>query len=148
MPTRRGDGQMRRLIEAGQELGVTPYGTEALGVLRIEQGHLASTGPNGQFTAPLRPGNDLAVPVTPAVGAAVLRTGRKDLGVRSAALFRRHGPLDAGRGSRRVIGPVGGPVVGRDRSRRVSGFAPRLPARLPHHIRVAAAAALAPGDRP
>lgn len=51
VPTRYGDGLMRRLIEVGQDLGVTPYGTEALGVLRIEKGHAAGNELNGQSTA-------------------------------------------------------------------------------------------------
>lgn len=51
VPTRYGDGLMRRLMEVGRDLGVTPYGTEALGVLRIEKGHAAGNELNGQTTA-------------------------------------------------------------------------------------------------
>jgi sarcosine oxidase subunit alpha len=35
----------------GDDLGVTPYGTEALGVLRVEKGHVAGNELNGQTTA-------------------------------------------------------------------------------------------------
>ena len=42
---------MRALMEAGEEFGVTAYGTEALGVLRIEKGHVAGNELNGQTTA-------------------------------------------------------------------------------------------------
>ena len=42
---------MRTLMAAGQEFGVNAYGTEALGVMRIEKGHVASNEINGQMTA-------------------------------------------------------------------------------------------------
>jgi sarcosine oxidase subunit alpha len=42
---------MARLLEVGADLGATPYGTEALGVLRIEKGHAAGPELNGQTTA-------------------------------------------------------------------------------------------------
>ncbi len=51
VPARYGDALMRRLMEDGADLGVTPYGTEALGVLRIEKGHAAGNELNGQSTA-------------------------------------------------------------------------------------------------
>ena len=38
-------------MEAGRELGIAPYGTEALGVMRIEKGHVAGNEINGQTTA-------------------------------------------------------------------------------------------------
>src|SRR5258708_34938340 len=38
-------------MEAGEEFGITPYGTEALGVMRIEKGHVAGNEINGQLTA-------------------------------------------------------------------------------------------------
>lgn len=38
-------------MEAGQEFGITPYGTEALGIMRIEKGHAAGPELNGQTTA-------------------------------------------------------------------------------------------------
>ena len=51
VPTRYGDALVRALMEAGEEFGVVPYGTEALGVLRIEKGHAAGNELNGTTTA-------------------------------------------------------------------------------------------------
>ncbi|MBR9843732.1 MAG: sarcosine oxidase subunit alpha family protein [Rhodobacteraceae bacterium] len=51
VPARYGHALMERLMEKGADLGVTPYGTEALGVLRIEKGHAAGAELNGQTTA-------------------------------------------------------------------------------------------------
>lgn len=51
VPTAFGDALIRRLMDIGQDLGVTPYGTEALGVMRIEKGHAAGNELNGTTTA-------------------------------------------------------------------------------------------------
>ena len=51
VPSRYGDAMIRALMTAGEEFGVTPYGTEALGVMRIEKGHVAGNELNGQTTA-------------------------------------------------------------------------------------------------
>ncbi|ARE41347.1 Sarcosine oxidase alpha subunit [Rhodovulum sp. P5] len=51
VPARYGHALMQRLMEGGADLGVTPYGTEALSVLRIEKGHCAGAEINGQTTA-------------------------------------------------------------------------------------------------
>jgi sarcosine oxidase subunit alpha len=51
VPARYGGALMARLLELGADLGATPYGTEALGVLRIEKGHAAGNELNGQTTA-------------------------------------------------------------------------------------------------
>jgi sarcosine oxidase subunit alpha len=51
VPARYGDAVVRGLIAAGTELGVVPYGTEALGVMRIEKGHVAGNEINGMTTA-------------------------------------------------------------------------------------------------
>ncbi len=51
VPTRYGDALIRRIMAEGTEFGVTPYGTEALGVMRIEKGHAAGNELNGQTTA-------------------------------------------------------------------------------------------------
>jgi methylglutamate dehydrogenase subunit C len=51
VPARYGASLMARMMEAGADLGATPYGTEALGVLRIEKGHAAGNELNGQTTA-------------------------------------------------------------------------------------------------
>ena len=51
VPAQYGDAVIRAIMEAGAELGVTPYGTEALGVMRIEKGHAAGNELNGTTTA-------------------------------------------------------------------------------------------------
>ncbi len=38
-------------MEAGEEYNVAPYGTEALGVMRVEKGHAAGNELTGQTTA-------------------------------------------------------------------------------------------------
>lgn len=51
VPSSVGDPLVRRLFELGRKHGITPYGTEALGVMRIEKGHIAGPEINGQTTA-------------------------------------------------------------------------------------------------
>jgi len=51
VPARFGDSMIRALMQAGEEFDVTAYGTEALGVMRIEKGHAAGNELNGQTTA-------------------------------------------------------------------------------------------------
>ena len=51
VPARYGAALMERLVTLGADLGATPYGTEALGVMRIEKGHAAGNELNGQTTA-------------------------------------------------------------------------------------------------
>jgi sarcosine oxidase subunit alpha len=51
VPTAYGDALMRRIMEVGAEFDVTPYGTEALGVMRIEKGHAAGNELNGTTSA-------------------------------------------------------------------------------------------------
>jgi heterotetrameric sarcosine oxidase alpha subunit len=51
VPARYGDSLMRRLLDGGARLDAIPYGTEALGVMRIEKGHAAGNELNGQTTA-------------------------------------------------------------------------------------------------
>ncbi len=51
VPTRFGDSMIRGLMAAGEEFEVVPYGTEALGVMRIEKGHAAGNELNGQTSA-------------------------------------------------------------------------------------------------
>ena len=51
VPTAYGDALMRKIMDAGAEFDVTPYGTEALGVMRIEKGHAAGNELNGTTTA-------------------------------------------------------------------------------------------------
>jgi sarcosine oxidase subunit alpha len=51
VPAGYGDALVRALMEAGRDLGVTPYGTEALAVMRVEKGHVAGAELNGQTVA-------------------------------------------------------------------------------------------------
>ena len=51
VPTAYGDALIRKIMEVGAEFDVTPYGTEALGVMRIEKGHAAGNELNGTTTA-------------------------------------------------------------------------------------------------
>ena len=41
VPARQGERLAEALMTAGAEFGITPYGTETLGVMRIEKGHAA-----------------------------------------------------------------------------------------------------------
>jgi methylglutamate dehydrogenase subunit C len=51
VPVGYGDATIRALMTAGAEWGIAPYGTEALGVMRIEKGHVAGNELNGMTTA-------------------------------------------------------------------------------------------------
>ncbi len=51
VPARFGHALAEALMAAGREFGIVPYGTEALGVMRIEKGHPAGNELNGQTTA-------------------------------------------------------------------------------------------------
>ena len=51
VPTRYGDALIRALVDAGREFDAVVYGTEALGVMRVEKGHVAGNELNGQTTA-------------------------------------------------------------------------------------------------
>ena len=51
VPTRFGDSMIRALMKAGEAYEVVPYGTEALGVMRVEKGHAAGNELTGTTTA-------------------------------------------------------------------------------------------------
>lgn len=51
VPTRYGDALLRKMVKAGEEFDAVVYGTEALGVMRIEKGHAAGNELNGTTTA-------------------------------------------------------------------------------------------------
>ncbi len=51
VPARYGESLMGALLAAGEDYGAVAYGTEALGVMRIEKGHAAGPELNGQTTA-------------------------------------------------------------------------------------------------
>lgn len=52
VPAHMGGAMIEAIMDAGADWGITPYGTEALSVLRIEKGHVAGAELNGQTTAP------------------------------------------------------------------------------------------------
>jgi len=51
VPASQGEALVQALFALGADLGATPYGTEALGVMRIEKGHPAGNELNGTTTA-------------------------------------------------------------------------------------------------
>ena len=51
VPARQAERTLRTIVQAGAAFGITPYGTEALGMLRVEKGHVAGGELNGQTTA-------------------------------------------------------------------------------------------------
>jgi glycine cleavage system aminomethyltransferase T len=51
VPAGYGDALARALMQTGSAFGIAPYGTEALGVLRIEKGHVAGNELDGRTTA-------------------------------------------------------------------------------------------------
>ncbi|AHJ64545.1 sarcosine oxidase subunit alpha family protein [Granulibacter bethesdensis] len=50
VPARRAAEIADRLIEAGAEFDITPYGTEAMGIMRVEKAYPAGSELNGQVT--------------------------------------------------------------------------------------------------
>jgi glycine cleavage system aminomethyltransferase T len=44
VPADYGRAMWEKLMAAGAPFGISPYGTEAMGVLRIEKGHVAGHG--------------------------------------------------------------------------------------------------------
>jgi methylglutamate dehydrogenase subunit C len=51
VPARYGDAAIRAIVASGEDFGVIPYGLEALGVMRIEKGHVTGNELNGTTTA-------------------------------------------------------------------------------------------------
>lgn len=51
VPARYSQALAEALMQAGAEFGIAPYGTEALGIMRIEKGHPAGPELNGQTSA-------------------------------------------------------------------------------------------------
>jgi methylglutamate dehydrogenase subunit C len=92
VPASAGDRTVRRLMDAGAPFGVTAYGLEALGAMRIEKGHVTGNEINGQTTA-----HDL--------GFGRMLSTRKDF--IGAVMARRSALTDAARP--RLVGlmPVG-----------------------------------------
>ena len=89
VPARYGDAlDPRASWRRAREFGIAPYGTEALGVMRIEKGHVAGNEINGQTTArDLGLGRMMSTQEGlhrprhgAAAGAARRRTGRRFVG--------------------------------------------------------------------
>jgi heterotetrameric sarcosine oxidase alpha subunit len=51
VPARYGEALARNLMVVGAQFGIMPYGTEALGVMRIEKGHVSGNELDGRTTA-------------------------------------------------------------------------------------------------
>jgi len=51
VPARYAAALVPALMEAGEDLGVTPYGLEAMDVLRVEKGHISGNEINGTTTS-------------------------------------------------------------------------------------------------
>jgi sarcosine oxidase subunit alpha len=51
VPADYGEQAWLELLETGKEMGVVPYGTEPLGTMRIEKGHVAGSELDGRTTA-------------------------------------------------------------------------------------------------
>ncbi|MCA2012333.1 sarcosine oxidase subunit alpha family protein [Cereibacter sphaeroides] len=75
VPARYGNALMARLMELGADLGATPYGTEALGVMRIEKGHAAGAELTGQTTAQMLGLGKMVSKKKDAIGAVMSRRG-------------------------------------------------------------------------
>jgi sarcosine oxidase subunit alpha len=89
VPASHGPYLWDALLEAGRPLGLVPYGTEAMGVLRIEKGHVAGAELDGRTTP-----EDL--------GLGRLVSTRKDFIGRAS--LERPGLRDSGR--KRLVGLV------------------------------------------
>ncbi|MEM8732086.1 MAG: sarcosine oxidase subunit alpha family protein [Pseudomonadota bacterium] len=73
VPARYGAAVMARLMDLGADLGVTPYGTEALGVLRVEKGHATGAELTGQTTAAMLGLGRMVSAKKDAIGAVMSR---------------------------------------------------------------------------
>lgn len=51
VPAAYGDAAIRAIMAAGEPFGIAPYGTETIGVMRLEKGHVGGSEINGQTTA-------------------------------------------------------------------------------------------------
>jgi methylglutamate dehydrogenase subunit C len=51
VPADYGSMVARSIMQAGEEFGITPYGIEALSIMRVEKGHVAGSELNGTTTA-------------------------------------------------------------------------------------------------
>jgi sarcosine oxidase subunit alpha len=101
VPAGRGDEVAEALMQAGAPFGICPYGVEAMGVLRIEKGHVTHNEINGTVTAAdLGMGRLVARAKPDFIGRAMLdREGLNDpdrLRLVGVAPLARSGALSAG----------------------------------------------------
>jgi sarcosine oxidase subunit alpha len=101
-----GEALWTRILECGAPFGITPYGTEAMGVLRIEKGHVAGNELDGRMTA---------------ADLGLARLVRKGGGFVGAALAQRSGLADPGRPALVGLVPVDGKTPIRAGSQLVAG---------------------------
>ncbi len=113
VPATLGDALVRALFKAGASMGVTPYGTEALSVMRIEKGHPAGGELNGHTTA-----RDL--------GMARLMSAKKDFIGRNMAA--RPGMMDPNRPALVGLRPTDGRSVLRGGGHLIARGAPPVAA--------------------
>jgi sarcosine oxidase subunit alpha len=118
-PAGRTDTVWRALLEAGKPLGATPYGVEALGVLRIEKGHVAGAELDGRTT-----------PADLGLGRLVSKTKR----FVGAGMLRRPALADPRRPSLVGLEPVDGTSAIRAGAQLVEGKPESLPARMLGHV--------------
>ena len=115
VPTRYGDAMIRRLMEAGEEFGAVVYGTEALGVMRVEKGHVAGNELNGQSTALNMGLGKMVSKKKDAIGVALSQRGRlvRDDGYRLVGVEAADpaAPLSAGS---HFLDIGAAPVIGND----------------------------------
>ena len=91
VPWSQGESMWERILEAGQPHDILPYGSEALGVLRIEKGHVAGNELDGRSTA-----KDMQL-------GAMMSGKKRFIG---DVLCKREGMLEAGRPSLVGVKPV------------------------------------------
>ncbi len=73
VPASYGEAVANLLMERGKPFGVTPYGTEAMGVMRIEKGHVTHAEINGTVVpADLSMGRMVSTKKTDFIGRAML----------------------------------------------------------------------------
>jgi methylglutamate dehydrogenase subunit C len=91
---RFGNALMERLMLLGIDLGVTAYGTEALGVMRIEKGHAAGAELNGQTTAQMLSLGRMVSQKKDSIGAVMSRREGLEQDKRRLVGFRPLKPAD------------------------------------------------------
>ena len=117
VPADHGHAMWEHLIAAGQAFGIMPYGTEAMGVLRIEKGHAAGMELDGRTTPDDLGLGPLVSAAKDCIGkrslkrAALAATGRKQL----IGLIPGDGKTAIPRGAQLVAddsAPVPNPILG------------------------------------